>query len=159
MQDAEATLPAPTLEFAMLIRAELAAPVPVGETADGTRTHIPITGGTVSGPRLTGTLLPGADRLLTRPDGVAFVDALYEIRTDDGALITVRNSGPAAPDRDDRLPHTTLRFTAPRGPHDWLNRAAFVGSLRAHLQEGYVLVRVDRVLCRHRHRSAHTRSP
>lgn len=74
------------------------------------------------------------------------MDALYEIRADDGALITVRNSGPVMPAGDGRLPHTSLRFTAPRGPHEWLNGFAFVGSLRVNLPEGHVLVRVDRVL-------------
>lgn len=59
MTDPESVLPAPSLEFAMLIRADLAPPEPVGTTADGVRTHIPIVGGTVTGPRITGTLLPG----------------------------------------------------------------------------------------------------
>lgn len=136
----------PRLEFAFRIRADLLQSIDVGSTPDGRRTHIPISGGHVQGPRLRAKVLMGADRLLVRNDGVPFVDALYEIETDDGVLITVHNSGPAAVAEGGSLPHTTLRFVAPEGPHDWLNRSSFVGTLEPHLAEGYVLVRVDRVI-------------
>ena len=136
----------PRLEFAFLIRANLLPSTAVGKTPDGQRTHIPISGGSVEGPRLRANVLTGADRLLVRNDSVAFVDALYEIETDDGALITVHNSGPAAVAEGGSLPHTTLRFVAPEGSHDWLNKSSFVGTLEAHLKDGYVLIRVDQVI-------------
>ena len=78
--------------------------------------------------------------------GPAFVDALYEIETDDGFLITVHNSGPASVADSGSLPHTVLRFVAPEGKYDWLNKSSFVGTLEAHLPDGYVLVRVDQVV-------------
>jgi hypothetical protein len=139
-------VPPPRLEFAFLIRAELLPATNVGKTPDGLRTHIPISGGRVDGPRLRAKVLTGADRLRVRGDGVAFVDALYEIETEDGVLVTVHNSGPAAVAEGGHLPHTMLRFVAPEGPHDWLNRSSFVGTLEAHLSDGYVLVRVDQVV-------------
>ena len=71
---------------------------------------------------------------------------LVEIKTDDGVMITVHNSGPALPATSAGLAHTTLRFTAPTGQHDWLNKANFVGTLKAEMADGYVLVRVDQVL-------------
>jgi hypothetical protein len=136
----------PRLEFAFLIRADLQPSVTVGRTPDGQRTHIPISGGHVEGPRLRAKVLTGADRLLVRNDGVAFIDALYEIETDDGVLITVHNSGPAAVAAGGSHPHTTLRFVAPEGRHDWLNKSSFVGTLEPHLEEGHVLIRVDQAV-------------
>lgn len=136
----------PGLEFAFLIHADILPATQVGTTPDGQRTHIPISGGTVQGPSLQGKVLTGADRLLVRQDGVAFVDALYEIETGDGVLITVHNSGPAAVADGGSLPHTVLRFVAPEGEYDWLNKSTFVGSLEAHVDDGYVLVRVDRLI-------------
>lgn len=139
-------IPAPGLEFAMQIHADVGEMIQVGPAADGTRTHFTLTGGQVRGPRIDAELVSGADRFVVRADGTPFVDALYEIRTDDGALITVHNSGPAVPAAEGALPHTTLRFTAPAGPHDWLNKANFVGTIVASLEKGYVTVRVDRIV-------------
>ena len=53
---------------------------------------MPITGGDFSGPQLRGKVLPGgADWQILRGDGVAELEARYTLRTDDGALIYVRN--------------------------------------------------------------------
>ncbi len=130
-------------ELAFTIRAEVEPPIPAGTTPDGARVLIPITGGTFEGPTIAGRVLPGADRLVVRTDGVRFVDALYEIEVDDGTLITVMNSGPANPDGVTR---TAPRFVAPVGPHDWLNKSIFIGTLDAHVDDGYVTIRVDRVI-------------
>jgi hypothetical protein len=140
------TIDPPRLEYAFLIRADILPAIEVGRTPDGQRQHIPISGGTVEGPRLLAKVLTGADRLLIRTDGVAFVDALYEVETDDGVLITVHNSGPAGVAEGGSLPHTVLRFVAPEGRYDWLNKSTFVGTLEAHLKDGYVLVRVDQLI-------------
>lgn len=84
----------PTLEFALQLHVEIAPGRPVGDTPDGKRTFIPITGGAFAGPRIRGSVLPGgADRLRVRPDGAVYIDALYELQTDDGALITICNRG------------------------------------------------------------------
>jgi len=66
----------------------------LGETPMGRRRIIGITGGLFSGPRLSGTILPGgADWQVIRSDGVAFLDARYTLETNDGALIYVNNKG------------------------------------------------------------------
>jgi hypothetical protein len=53
---------------------------------------VPISGGEFSGPDLRGEVLPGgADWQIVRGDGVAELEARYTLRSDDGALIYVRN--------------------------------------------------------------------
>lgn len=79
-----------------LFRAEinLAAPQELGEAPHGRRRIIPITGGRISGERLSGRVLAGgADWQIVRTDGVAELDARYTIETTDGALIYVANRG------------------------------------------------------------------
>jgi hypothetical protein len=56
---AQPAAPAPGLSFAFSIRVEVAPPVEQGEIDGARQRFIPITGGTVSGPRLTGKVLPG----------------------------------------------------------------------------------------------------
>jgi hypothetical protein len=84
------------LNLLPLFRAEitLAPPQELGETPHGRRRIIPITGGRVSGERLSGRVLPGgADWQMVRADGVAELDARYTIETADGALVYVVNRG------------------------------------------------------------------
>lgn len=60
----------------------------------GQRRIITIAGGTVSGPQLSGRILPGgADWLTVSHDGVALLDARYAIQTDDGAIVEVIDQG------------------------------------------------------------------
>lgn len=69
----------------------LGATLAVGASKRGTRTIIPITGGTVSG-RVTGVVLAGgADYQLT--GATTALDARYTLLTDDRELILVRNRG------------------------------------------------------------------
>lgn len=143
MQHEEPTIEQPTLKLALMLHVTIEQPIPVGETPQGHAVHIPITGGTFSGATMSGTVLPGADRLVVRPDGVRFVSALYEIQTSDGTLITVRNEGPAS---DGQPVRTTPRFTAPRGKHEWLNKSIFVGTVEASVAKGFVSVRIDQVV-------------
>ena len=79
-----------------LFKAEitLAPPQELGDTPQGRRRIIGITGGRFSGERLSGRVLPGgADWQVIRADGVADLDARYTLETSDGALIYVRNRG------------------------------------------------------------------
>jgi len=84
------------LNLQHLFRAEisLAAAQDLGDTPQGRRRIIGITGGRFSGERLSGRVLPGgADWQVVRADGVADLDARYTLETSDGALIYVRNRG------------------------------------------------------------------
>ena len=66
----------------------------VGTTPQGLRRVVPINGGRVEGPRLTGRILPGgADFQVIRDDGLAELHARYVIEASSGALIYVENTG------------------------------------------------------------------
>ena len=110
---------------------------------------VPIVGGTFEGPNIRGKVLPGgADRQLVRKDDVRVLNALYELQTDDGAIITVNNHVLVddQPGRQ-RYVFSTLEITAPEGPHAWLNRGVFVGTLNS-LRPGRsaVLIRVYKLV-------------
>jgi len=131
---------APGMRFAFEVRALITAAVVVGQSAYGLRRLIPITGGSFSGPRLKGVVVPGGgDYQLVRPDGVTTVEARYTLKTDDGALIYVNNRGLIASGAAVR---TAPEFEAPAGPHDWLNKSLFVGTLDGSgAAQGYVVLR------------------
>jgi Protein of unknown function (DUF3237) len=84
----------PTLVHIADLTASVAAPIDLGVSPVGRRRVIPITGGTVSGPRLAGRVLPGAnDYQIIRSDNVLELQARYIIETDDKAMIFVENTG------------------------------------------------------------------
>ena len=125
--------PTPGLEFALEAVAELGAPLTPGATPYGRRNLIPITGGRFEGPRIRGKVIPGGgDWQLTRNDGTATLDADYMIQADDGTLIHVHNHGVLSGlggDPSQVYLRTNPVFEAPIGPHDWLNKALFVGTV------------------------------
>lgn len=88
----------PGLEYAFTIHVDLAPPQDFGITPAGKRRFIPISSGTLSGPKLNGTILPGGgDWNVVRSDGVVHFVAKYTICADDGSgnetLINVTNEG------------------------------------------------------------------
>jgi len=132
------------LDFVFEARVEVGPALELGRAAvAGLRRVIPILGGVVSGPALSGEVLPGgADWQVTRDDGVAEVEARYTLRLTDGTLVAVTNRGyrhgPAAvierlaasEDVDPALYYfrTAARFEVAPGPYDWLARHVIVGS-------------------------------
>ena len=123
---------APRLEFAFEEIVTLGQAIPVGETPIGRRNIVPITGGTVSGPGIEGTIIAGGwDWQLVRSDGCTQIEADYMIRTSDGVVINVINVGALCPPRAGETgpPKTQPRFEAPQGKYEWLNQAAFIGTL------------------------------
>lgn len=84
----------PRLELLAHLSITLASPLSVGKVLTGERRIINITGGRIEGARLRGEVLPGgADWQIVAPDGTALLEARYTLRTEDGALIYVRNTG------------------------------------------------------------------
>ena len=133
----------PRPEFAYEAEVDVAPRQGLGASALGERFIVPILGGRFEGPRLRGRVLPGgADRQLLRPDGVKELDAQYEMQADDGTVITVHNrvliDDRAQPERYAR---SVVQLRAPAGPHEWLNRRVFVGTLQS-LQPERAAVRI-----------------
>jgi hypothetical protein len=121
----------PRTELVWEAYADLEPMIDLGDSPLGRRRMIPVRGGTFVGPRIKGKILPGgADRQLVRKDGVTQLDAIYEMQTDDGAVLSIRNRvtmDPAA--KPQPYIRSAVEVTAPEGPHAWLNRAVFVGTL------------------------------
>ncbi|MCX7284307.1 MAG: DUF3237 domain-containing protein [Novosphingobium sp.] len=130
---ARAADPAPPgLRFAFEERVDLETPEAAGEGPRGAGNRIGLLGGTVRGPRLNGTILPGgADWQLIRKDGCSEIVADYFIRADDKALIHIRNVGlGCAPDKArGAYARANPVFTAPAGPHEWLNKSVFTSTI------------------------------
>jgi hypothetical protein len=156
VMEAPAGARVPAMKFVYDCDATLLPAIPFGETAEGTRRIIPITGGTVKGPRIRGVVLNnGADWNLSRKDGASSVEAAYYLRTDDGVIIRVVNKGvgpasapPARPDiREPFFMFTAPVFEAPAGKYEWLNQAIFVATLGARRgAQNAVLIRVFQVV-------------
>ena len=128
---AEAPKP-PAVTFAFEEVATLGPVQVVGETPNGRRQSIPITGGTFSGPGIQGRILPGgADYQLVRADGSVMIDADYMLETDDHTIIHVRNVGVIVRDAKGGLGYAWAAptFNAPNGKYGWLNNALFVSSI------------------------------
>ena len=81
-------LPAPPALLPMTqIRCEVGALVSLGPAKYGERRYVPLSGGTVAGPELNGTIVEGGvDWQIARQDGVLDIAAHYVIRTADGAI-------------------------------------------------------------------------
>jgi hypothetical protein len=84
----------PACSYLATISVQVGTPIEVGETPEGFRRIIPITGGTVEGPRLRGKVLPaGADFQLLASPTVTELEAKYALETDDGDRLYVTNFG------------------------------------------------------------------
>lgn len=82
----------PELEYFGRLNIEVAAPVEVGQTHAGQRRVIPITGGSLTGPNVSGAILnAGADFQVIRSASESDLDARYVIELDDGARLFVMN--------------------------------------------------------------------
>jgi hypothetical protein len=122
-------------------RVRVAPAQELGEFGGGRRRVIPILGGEVSGPRLTGQILPGgADWQTIRPDGVTLLRAQYTIQAADGQVIGVVNTGVrrASPELVRRMTdgeivdpalyyfRATPTFEVGPGLHAWLVGSVFI---------------------------------
>jgi hypothetical protein len=122
----------PRVEFVFEERVTLSPAVVLGETPYGHRQYIPITGGSIAGPKLKGEVIPGGwDFQLGLPGGCGTLSADYFLRADDGAIIHILNEsfscGRGGPNGERSF--FRPKFEAPQGPHDWLNRGSFFALL------------------------------
>ena len=132
---------APTLEFVFEATVTLGTPLELGSTAAARSRFVPITGGTVVGPKLNGVVLSGGgDWQEIGNDGLTTIHARYMLKAEDGTAIAIDNPGvrvaspqiiarlTAGEDLDPALYYfrTTPTFQVAAGPHDWLRRSVFV---------------------------------
>lgn len=114
----------------------------IGKTVLGRRLIATITGGTFTGDRLRGSVLPGgADWVLNRPDGALAIDVRLTLKTDDEALIycSYQGSFRAAPEAMTRFSRgellaegdyklrTHVRFETGTERYAWLNDMPAIG--------------------------------
>ena len=88
------TLPEPRLSQVYRLEATLGKPLELGDTAQGHKRIVPLTGGTFTGPVVGhGKLLAGtsADWQTILPDGTALGDIRYTLETDEGDLLYVQS--------------------------------------------------------------------
>lgn len=137
------SLPAPTLTFFCTLEVGLSKPLDVGSAVTGTRRIIPIKGGRVHGPGISGRILDvGADWQTVIAGGVAELDARYAFETDDGAVIEIRNFGVrhGSPDVIAKLAageptppesyymRSGARLETGHPDYAWINKTMFVGT-------------------------------
>ncbi|KUJ12628.1 uncharacterized protein LY89DRAFT_559112, partial [Mollisia scopiformis] len=127
----------PTFTYLYSSNVTLGPTIDYGAGPRGHRVAIPITGGTLSGPRIKGNFINlGADWGAIDNLGVFNPDTRYGILTDDGANIYIQTSGPTQKDG-----HTHLRMifeTAANSTYSWLNEIVAVGILTGG--SGYVSI-------------------
>lgn len=88
-------LPDPRLTPLYRLEATVGEPIDLGDTDRGRRRIVPLTGGTFTGPTISGTLLPGAsaDWQTVLGDGTALGDIRYTLQTDGGDVLYVQSRG------------------------------------------------------------------
>jgi hypothetical protein len=146
-------LPDPQLTKIYRLEATLGPVFDLGDVAQGRRRIVPLVDGTFTGPRLKGTLLPGAsaDWQIVQADGTALGDIRYLLQTDGGDLLYVQSQSirHGSPDVLARLGRgedvdpseytfraaTRIETAAPA--LDWLNKGVFI-SVAGRLPGGVI---------------------
>jgi len=135
-------LPDPRLTPVYRLEATVGEPIVLGDTVDGKRRIVPLTGGAFAGPTLNGRLLPGAsaDWQTLLPDGTALGDIRYTLRTNGGDVLYVQSRGVRHGSAEvlARLGHgedvdaseytfrTSTQIETAAAELEWLNKGVFV---------------------------------
>ena len=104
--------------------------IKVSGTPSGTRLLYAVTGGTVEGPHLRGTVTPspGGDWASVGPDGTLGVDVRLVLQPEDGDAILFSYTGVAWRGADGAVEvRVACRFESGAGPYAWLNGVQAVG--------------------------------
>jgi hypothetical protein len=126
----------------MTLTVDFAGMTSIGQTPTGLRRIVPVSGGTFTGERLNGIVLPGNDWIINRPDGVMVIDVRLTLQTEDGAMIYMTYQGRffAAPDVMARFAKgvqlepqeyslaMTAKFECGDERYAWLNNVVAVGT-------------------------------
>jgi hypothetical protein len=121
---------APRLHHLLTASVDIGPIVRMGSGPGGERRLVAILGGHFEGSRLSGRVLPGADRQMLVNGDSKTMEAVYELETQDGVLLTVRNRVKVNLKADPGVrPVSSIEIAAPYGPYAWLNQAILVGRL------------------------------
>jgi hypothetical protein len=127
----------------LTISVDYPAVVTIGPTPAGLRRIAPVIGGTFTGERLSGTVLPGGkDWVIVRSDGISMIDVRLTLQTHDDAMVYLNYQGlliidPAAMERfsggavlsADELSLTMhAHFESGDPRYTWLNNVIAVGT-------------------------------
>ncbi|MDQ0675216.1 hypothetical protein QFZ36_002777 [Pseudarthrobacter siccitolerans] len=133
----------PSLSFLARILVDVGEPVDIGRTPEGHRRIVPILGGTITGPGLQGTVLPGgADFQILRSSESTDLDARYALEIEDGSRIYVHNVAVrhGRAEDIDKLNQgqpvdasriyfrCTPRLTTESSTWSWMNHTVFLGT-------------------------------
>ena len=118
-------------EFLMDLVFERGQPNKVGFPG-GSRTIVPVAGGTFEGPGLKGTIVnPSGDWIVARPDSSSLLDMRMILKTSDSATIYVSWRGIAYAQPDGSLFARILpMFETGAAKYAWLNKVVAVGVYR-----------------------------
>src|SRR6185437_7377845 len=124
----ELSLMIPTLAHIADFLVQVGAPIAIGETGQGLRRVVPITGGTIQGERLNGTILnAGADYQIIGADGFTRLEARYVVRFGPPeAMARIARGEPVDPAQI--YFRSTPRFETAAAAHQWLTRPLFIAS-------------------------------
>ena len=135
-------LPDPHLRHVADLEVELSPITELGRGRAGQRRIIPIVGGRITGPCFNGEIMDvGADWQTVFDGGLAELDTRYAFRTDDGAVIEIRNFGfrhgpedimkrvavGEQVDPSSYYMRTRARLETGHSDYAWVNRTLFVG--------------------------------
>ncbi len=113
-----------------VMQVQLHPPQTVEQTPLGVRKVVAVAGGTFTGDRLSGVVLPhgGHDWALTRVDGTLALDVRLTLRTDDDAIILMTYRGFRRP-REGQDPYFRIApfFETGSVRYAWLNSIISVG--------------------------------
>ncbi len=132
-----------TSDFLFRMALTTGAPQMVGTARNGELRVIPVTGGTLEGPRFNGEVLPGtaADWLRVDSDGTAHMDVRLTLKAASGGLVYMHysgirtgapevlarlNSGQAV-DPADYYFRVAIRFETGAADLAWMNKVIAVG--------------------------------
>ncbi|KAK0649775.1 hypothetical protein B0T16DRAFT_389762 [Cercophora newfieldiana] len=108
-----ATPTPPPLTYLYSVNLTFGDPILIGQVPYGKRDLLTISGGSFSGPKLTGKVVGGLDWGLTDSKGVFSPDAIYVLQTNDNATIAVFEKGYA--------PNVHILFETSSPKYAWLN--------------------------------------
>jgi hypothetical protein len=134
----------PSLKYVLTAEVDVDPPITIGTTVDGVRRVVPIRGGRVHGPGVTGTVLnAGADFQQYPAEDLAYLVANYILELEGGHHVLVENLALRTGDPEDLRkvmagepvdPARIYFRCVPRltsdeaGPYGWMNRTLFIGT-------------------------------